>query len=157
MPAPLFYNDLEFKAEDAINSLFTAPVLALLGGAPVVLSLIHDSLATSHVAIIADDFEPHEDPPRTGNYKGRVKIKILTNFDEIPPSGFADLRALHRQRCGIVRDTLAVTTLDTDLSAAVANFTVQGFNFGRISQKVVARSWVTEWSVILQSVCGSDL
>ncbi len=152
-----FYNDLEFKAEDALNSLFTAGVVANLGGAPVVLSLVADELAKSHVAIIADDFEAHQDPPRTGNYKGSVRIKVVTNFDEALPSGFADLRSLHRQRCGVVRDTIAVSTLDTDLSAAVDNFTVQGFNFGRISQRIIGRSWVTEWVVILDSVCGSDL
>jgi hypothetical protein len=153
----LFYNDLEFKAEDAIASLFTAPVLALLGAAPVVLSLITDSLTNSHIAIIADDFEPHQDPPRTGNYRGVVRIKTVTNFDEVVPGGFANLRALHRQRCGIVRDTLAVTTLDTDLTDAIADFNVQGFNFGRIHQHIVGRSWVTEWSIILESVCGTDL
>lgn len=151
----LFYNDLEFKAEDALGSLFTAPVLALLGNAPVVLSLINNDLAKSHIAIIADDFEPFP-RPRLGEYTGPVRLKVVTNFDEAVPNGFADLRALHRQRCGIVRDTLAVTTLDIDLSAAVADFSVQGFHFGRISQRIVGRSWITEWSVVLESVCGSD-
>lgn len=154
---PTYFNDLEFKAEDALLSLFTAPVLALLGGAPVVLSLVSDSLTNSHVAIIADDFEAFP-RPRLGEYTGNVRIKVVTNFDEENnlPAGFANLRALHRQRCGVVRDTIAESTLDTDLSAAVADFTVVGFHFGRISQRIVGRSWVTEWSVVLESVCALD-
>lgn len=157
-----FYNDLEFKAEDAIAALLV-PVAANLAGALVVKSLITDSLATSHVAIIADDFEPSQNPPRTGNHKGVVRIKIVTSFDEALAAGFADLRSMHRQRCGVVRDALMVATLDTDLTTAgqaivgQTGFTVQGFNYGRISQRIEGRSWVTEWSVILDSVCGSNL
>lgn len=152
-----YYNDVEFKAEDALNSLFTSDVLANLGGAPVVLSMSQDALEKSHVAIIAEEFTPSTNPPRSGNYAGVIRIKIVTNFDENLPSGFTDLRTLHRQRCGIVRDTLMVTTLDVDLSAAVDDFTAQGFDFGRITHRIIGRSWVTEWSVILESVCGSDL
>lgn len=154
-----FYNDVEFKCEDALASLFTAPVLANLGGAPVELSLGTDALETSHIAIIADEFTPHEDPPRSGNWKGVVRIKVVTSFDEEKrlPAGFTSLRALHRQRCGVARDTIMVASLDTDLTAALDDFTVQGFDFGRISQRIIGRAWITEWSVILQSVCGTDL
>lgn len=154
----LFYNDVEFKAEDALASLFTAGVIANLGGLTgVKKSLIADALETSHIAIIADRF-PNTGEPQSGNWNNCVvRIKVVTDTSEVPPAGFADLRALHRQRVGIARDTIMVTTLDTDLSAAVADFTVQGFTFGDISQRIVNRSWITEWQVILGSVCGTDL
>lgn len=151
-----YYNDLEFKSEDAILALLEAANLDL-AGAPVVQSLITDALETTHIAIIADDFEPSQNPPRTGNHLGKVRIKVVTSFDQVPPSGFANLRTVHRQRCGLIRDTLMRADLHIVLSPLVENFTVQGFNFGRISQRIVGRSWVTEWSVILEGVCGSDL
>lgn len=162
MPAPTFYNDIEFKAEDAIAAVL-AVVADNLGGAPIALSLASEDLATSHVAIIADDFEPHQNPPRGGNFAGIVRIKVVTSFDEQVPNTFANLRALHRQRVGMVRDTLMSSTLDADLTTAgraVAGntgFTVQGFNFGRVVQRVANRAWITEWTLLLQSVCGSNL
>lgn len=157
-----FYNDIEFKAEDAVLAVLTSAAANLVG-APLVLSLNNDDLQTTHVAIIASDFTPAETPPRSGTYKGIVRIKVVTAFDDAVAAGFANLRAVHRQRCGIVRDTLMVTTLDVDLTTAgqaVAGntgFTVQGFDFGKVSQRVMGRSWVTEWSIILQSVCGTNL
>lgn len=158
MPTPTkVYNDIEFKAEDALATLLAAIASIDLAGAPIVKSLNTELLETTHIAVIADDFDPSQNPPRTGNHIGRVRIKVVTNIDDKPPAGYADLRAVHRQRCAIVRDTLMVITLDTDLSAALDDFTVQGFNFGGIRQRIIGRSWITEWSVILESVCGSDL
>lgn len=162
MAAPTVYNDIEFKSEDAIEALLDA-VSGNLAGSPIALSLATETLETSHVAIIADDFDPSQDPPRTGNWKGIVRIKVVTSFDEKLPAGFAKLRDLHRQRVGVARDTLMSSTLDADLTAAAqaiegqTGYTCQGFNFGRISQRIIGRSWVTEWTIILESVCGTNL
>lgn len=161
--AVTFYNDVEFKSEDAFVALLVPVQASDLVNAPIVMSLASEVLEVDHIAIIAEEFEAHQDPPRSGNWKGNMRIKVVTAFDQTVPNGFSDLRALHRQRVGVVRDIFSSSTLDADLTTAGqaidgnTGFTVQGFNFGRITQRIIGRSWVTEWMVVLDSVCGSNL
>ncbi len=154
----LFYNDVEFKAEDAMVSLFTAPVIANLGGLTrVVRGLESDDLETSHIAVIAERFQ-NSGLPQSGNWEKCVmRVKVVTDTSETVPNGFATRRDLHRQRVGVARDLFMAADLDTQLTSAVADFTVMGFDFGELHQRIVGRSWITEWQVILGSVCCVDV
>src|SRR5437762_2246657 len=102
-----FFNDVEFKIEDAVASLL-APHSGDLGGAPLHLSLLTSALETSHVAVIVAALERADGHPRTGNWRATCRVKVVTAVDETLPVGFVDLRTLHRQRCGVVRDAVMV-------------------------------------------------
>jgi hypothetical protein len=145
------YNDTEFKVEDAFE--------ALLGEfqdylPPVVVSLASEELETAHVAIICDELNS-DDLIRNGNWEADVRLKVVTLFDETLPDGFASLRALHRQRCAVVRDNVMIRELATTLSTD-SGITVQGFSFPSVKQRVEGRSWITEFYVKLNSVSGVE-
>lgn len=145
------YNDLEFKAEDAFASVL-ATVAGVLG-LPLKKSLCADALEAEHIAIIAEDGDPSEGHKNTGNYRIPIRIKIATAIDG---SASDAVREVHRQRVGQVRDTLFVHNLPALLSAAVANFTVQDFFVGRLTQRIQGRHWITETTLTLDPVCGTD-
>lgn len=155
------YNDIEFKVEDAIKSLLDG-IADQLYSAPVVVSLLIDELETSHVAVIVESLDVAEGVKESGNWTTAARIKTVTSIDEtitdeMIAAGVADIRALHRLRCGLVRDTLMVENLDTLLGDATTDLTIQGNQFSKASQRIVGRSWISEFTITFYQVSGSDL
>lgn len=146
------YNDIEFEIEDSIAA-WLAPIQEYT--APIYVSLATEEIDNAaYVAVICDDLDG-EGLERNGNWQALVRIKVVTPFDETVPEGFANLRALHRQRCAVVRDRIMVVELADELSNT--SITVQGFSFPAVKQQVINRSWVTEFHVKLKRVSGNDL
>lgn len=156
------YNDIEFKVEDALKVRLDTIGAVALWNAPVVVSLLIDELETSHVAIICEDLDLAEGMKESGNWTTAARIKTVTSIDEevtqdMIDAGVANIRALHRLRCGLVRDTLMVENLDTMLGDATTDLTIQGNVFSKITQRIVGRSWVSEFTITFYQVSGSDL
>lgn len=147
------YNAIEFKTEDAIKAMLDPeqPDLAI----PIVQSLIVDDLEEEHIAIIALDFERAGSKTKQGNWLGNVRIKTVTAIKQDNLTS-AQVRALHRQRVGIVRDTLMHPDLADSLSAAIADFTCLDVEFSRVTQKIAGKHWISEFTIALE-VCGADL
>jgi len=145
-------NIADFNLEDAYLALLKANGVDLLG-APVFLSMASADFEETHVAVIVEKLERSDDMPRSGNWKCDVHIKVVTLIDDRKtlPAGYTSLRTAHKQRCGVVRDTLMIVGLDKALEAAAAileeGLTVQGYDFSDIIHRIEGRAWISEFVI----------
>jgi hypothetical protein len=143
-------NTPDFNLEDAYAGLLATAGDNLVG-APILVSMVITDLATTHIAVIVEKLQRSEDMPRSGNWQCDVHVKVVTAIDDTPQAPFPSLRALHKQRAGVVRDIVMVGGLDALLEAQAQSLdeslTVQGYDFSDILHRIEGRSWVTEFVV----------
>ncbi len=152
------YNNLATKLESALFAI----VAAVQSSIPTVLikkGVDGTTLAEPCVIIECSGGDPDPQLGMTGIWRMRANIIIRTSPDE-----FQATAAVHETRVGIVHDSIITESIESDLSAAVADFQVFGdSSIGQsgammvgLTQETRERGW---GSVLTLDVvcCGSDI
>ena len=148
------YNDLAFRVEDSVCDLLATRQIDFVD-AEIVPSLTSLLLDDDYVTVVADTCNYSDGPRLMGNWDVTVTVRIATYVENAVPAGFTDLREVHRQRVGVIADTIMQDNLHEQLSDNIdGGFTCQGYIFHQQTQGVEGHHWVTEITFVLAQCCG---
>lgn len=137
---PTYYNTLLQKVEDALAiRVATQTVLTAITGAPH-KGVSVDSLTLPAVIVRAESAVPM--PSRSGNWRVAAVAEVWTGGDDVTVAN-------HRLYVAYLADVLMTSTIATDLTADLADFTVFGVLGGDIKTSVENRRWMWSYGMII--------
>lgn len=154
MAAP--FNDLQSKGEAALKALLQTALTAAGDSTEIVTGLGMDDDLPLPV-VVAEVQQGDEDIEGTGNFWLLYAATVTTQADPDDGQSTSALLLAHRARVAYIVDAVLQTSLATDLSSQVSDFTVQGVRSFRCSEQRFEARHVSTQIDFEGLTCGSDL